>query len=1015
MSSIRHSSSFINVTNRNLKNQQLDAHKWLYTAGDLSNLHDGDGKFGLVAEMGGVQGLAGALRTDIHGGLFSDEVQGQNFSNREMVYGRNVYPKTPPRSFLSYCAEALEDKVLVMLVVAGIVSIGIGAVHGDYIEGIAILVAVVVVTLVGAGNNWHMERQFQKKDSSKEAEKCNVIRADNQIEILQDDLLVGDLVSLSAGNRIPADGILVSHTPVKCDEASVTGESDAIVKDYYRPFLIGGSELVEGECVMLTTAVGSNSFWGKLMKSLDSTPEETPLQIKLKKVADLISYIGFAIAFLLFIALIIRWGLKDEFTDKVTGLPTTERDYERILDFLIICFALIVAAVPEGLPLAVVVTLALSRRKMMADNNLVRVLSACETMGNATAICTDKTGTLTTNKMTVVKCFLGNVFYETIPKVEQLSDKLRQLLIQGVVVNSKTFVDQKDPKQADPNKPPESWKWREGNATEKALLSWMCRYGIDIKEQRTMNPATISYPFDSVKKRSSVILSNGTGFRRFYKGAAEAIVESCSTRVNEQDEVVPITEADREHILSTLTSMTGTGLRTIAFGYADYAELAKDADDQYVDPGGDVKLTFFGVVGIKDPPRPGAGESVAICQRAGVVVRMVTGDHLETAKFIAREVNILTSESEHIAMEGKDFRRLIQAGMEDQLKETIPKLRVLARSLPEDKRLLVKWLRDNGEVVGVTGDGTNDAPALKEADVGLAMFMAGTQVARNAAQINILDDNFTSIVKSVMWGRSVFDNIRKFVQFQLTVNVVALLLSLIGAISDSPSPLNAVQLLWVNMIMDTFAALALATEDPHVSILNRMPYSPDASLVSPIMWRNILTQSAFQLGLLCWIMYSPDLLFGETQQNQEKFGEPLFQSQEHTTLIFNTFVWLQIFNIHNARKCNGEWNIFENFFKNWVFLFIFVLCMVMQLVLLQYIPDFVSTVPLTVEQWGICIGLGACCIPWGFIMRAIICCDNSAGRVQIAENTFAGAKWKNEPFTGRFFEEEQEPLVTASV
>jgi Ca2+-transporting ATPase len=364
--------------------------------------------------------------------------------------------------------------------------------------------------------------------------------------------------------------------------------------------------------------------------------------------------------------------------------------------------------------------------------------------------------------------------------------------------------------------------------------------------------------------------------------------------------------------VDSVDGLTCQGLRTIGFGYYDLENVEYDDTGKLVDPEHVDELVWVGVVGIKDPLRAETTDSVRKCQKAGIIVRMVTGDHVDTARFIARECGILTSPN-HIFMTGDQFRKLVNSGNEQELERVIPKLRVLARSKPEDKETLVRWLKAHGEVVAATGDGTNDAPALKAANVGVAMFIVGTQVAKAAAEINILDDNFASIVKAVVWGRSVYDNIRKFVQFQLTINIVALAVTLIGACSvffvsnanltvahHNTTPLKAVQLLWVNLIMDTMAALALGTELPTDSLLDRTPYEPMASLCSPIMWRNIFGQSALQLGALLWILYSPTTFFGPGVH--ASMPAIIDKSDHHYTLIFNTFVFLQVFNEINSRK-----------------------------------------------------------------------------------------------------------------
>jgi len=671
------------------------------------------------------------------------------------------------------------------------------------------------------------------------------------------------------------------------------------------------------------------------------------------------------------------------------GLDFVE-EAEALLDFFITAVTIIVVAVPEGLPLAVTVSLAYSMKQMYGDQCLVRVLSACETMGNVTTICSDKTGTLTTNKMTVVECVLGGQKYEEIPRT--LDANMKKLLIDGVVLNSKANCNQD---AADQNAPPETWSWKQGNQTECALMAWIVRYNVHLEQVREASPPIKSYPFDSVKKQSSVIVKNDDGeLRRYYKGASENILDSSTKMLNQEGKVVPMDAEGKAQMTAHITSLTNKGLRTIGFAYYDLGEQQYDDTGRLIDPEDVDELVFFGVVGIKDPLRPESTDSVRKCQRAGIIVRMVTGDHVDTARYIARECGILTSKN-HYFMTGEQFRKLINGGNEAELERIIPKLRVLARSKPEDKETLVNWLKDHGEIVAATGDGTNDAPALKAANVGVAMFQVGTQVAKAAAEINILDDNFASIVKSVIWGRSVYDNIRKFLQFQLTINIVALAVSLIGACSTffgaagqgsvhgNTTPLKAVQLLWVNLIMDTMAALALGTEVPTASLLQRMPYQPNASLCSPVMWRNIIGQSLLQLVVLLWMLYQPASMFGDYIVER---------SIHHYTLIFNTFVILQLFNEVNSRKVNGELNVFENFFTNWTFHIIMVITVVMQYAMVEYLGEFAQTESLTWREWGMCTAFGALSIPWGVIVR-FVPVDVEAGRRVVPEGTFEGADW----------------------
>jgi len=970
-----------------LEKHPVSEHRWIYDINDLTRMH---GKNGILAEMGGVQGLAAATRTDIRAGLFHDEVSEGDFAVRRAKFGENKFEKPPLNSIWAHMWEALQDPMLIVLIIAGVISVIVGAIedpgHGWY-EGLAVLVAVMCVTAVASSNNWSQERAFRRLDDETKKPTALVLRDGKEIQIEQDEIVVGDVVIINAGAAIPADGVLISDDPIKVNESKMTGESRDIEKDFNNPFLYGGTEVREGQAVMLVVGVGPNSAYGRIMSALAQPQVKTPLQEKLEDIASLIGYLGGGVAVVLFVVLVaffIGRLVKNDLSFKDEG--------SKLIDFFIIAVTVIVVAVPEGLPLAVTISLAYSMKKMLQDRNLVRVLSACETMGNATTICSDKTGTLTQNRMKVVKCWLqGRFWSEELPARNQLSENTMELLMGALVVNSQAFLTADDllaNERADPEdrKEWEDMSWKEGNQTEVGLLSWIMRFNVNLAKEKSERVFEKMYPFDSNKKRSSVILNlakehDAPAYRRYYKGAAERILADCQFIVNADGNVVPLQGELRETVMGTIDGMTRNGLRTIAFGYVDLPGLDRNDEGAIVTPPDSDSMVFVGCVGIKDPLRPESRRAVWQCQRAGIVVRMVTGDHLETAKHIAAECGILT-DKDQIAMTGEDFRRMVNANQEDELLRVIPRLRVLARSEPDDKKALVEWLKRHDQVVAVTGDGTNDAPALKAAHVGFAMDKAGTEVAKSAADIRILDDNFDSIVESVKWGRSVFDNIRKFVQFQLTINLVALSLTLIGAIGDSirtvndgntdddveaQTPLKAVQLLWVNLIMDTLAALALGTEVPTYKLLNRRPFKRDSSLISPLMWRNIFGQFFLQIAILLMQLYSaPDFM------PDSKYGGKLKQDGvEHYTLIFNTFVFMQVFNEVNARSVSEDRNVFAGLHTNKVFAVVMFFTLGMQIMMVELFGSFAETTGLTWDYWLISIGFGALSLPWGAIVRMV--------------------------------------------
>ena len=623
---------------------------------------------------------------------------------------------------------------------------------------------------------------------------------------------------------------------------------------------------------MVIIATGEQSQWGKTLANLNQERQETPLQKQLGHMASMIGFAGLGVALLVFIILMIYWAVDVSEED--------EWEWENlrdIVDFFIIAVTIVVVAVPEGLPLAVTISLAYSMKQMVKDNNLVRKMAACETMGGATDICSDKTGTLTENKMTLEYGWVAGEEFDTIPPNLSVSQDVIHLVHEGIAINS----SQSTRVEMNEDRPPTFI----GNKTECALLVFSNLCGFDYEEIRQETPVTRVYSFSSARKKMSVVLPTANGFRMYCKGAPEIVMKDCVSVMRPDGKVEPLTDAMRSSMAEYQTALANRGLRTLLLAVRHMDEF--DPNVEVEPPEHD--LTVLCVVGIRDPIRKEVPDAVARCQNAGIFVRMVTGDNINTAKKIAEEAGILTEGG--LAMEGPEFAKLSDA----EIDELLPRLQVLARSLPLDKLTLVQRLMANKHVVGVTGDGTNDAPALKQADVGLAMGIAGTDVAKEASDIIILDDNFNSIVFSVLWGRCIFDNIRKFLQFQLTVNFSALLVAFIGACAQKGSPLKAIQLLWVNLIMDTMAALALGTEKPHPDLLDRPPININrAWLLSNIMLKNIIGQGIYQVILLCYILFVGPMVWYVADG-----------SDYHYTLIFNAFVFAQIFNEINSRKCNG--------------------------------------------------------------------------------------------------------------
>ncbi|KAL6689902.1 cation transporting ATPase [Trichoderma pleuroticola] len=980
--------------------------------------------------------LKDSEQTGTHPLACSHAKPGSSFTDRKRVFGENRLPERKSKSILQLAWIALHDHVLILLSVAAIVSLALGLYQTfgqtehegakvEWVEGVAIIVAIAIVVIVGALNDWQKERQFRKLNMKKEDRFVKVIRSGSPMAVSVYDVVVGDIMLLEPGDIIPVDGVFVQGHSLSCDESSVTGESDLAKKvpadDIQQallnkevselknldPFIISGARVLDGVGSFLVTSVGQNSSHGRTMMSLSEDPGPTPLQSKLNVLAGYIAKLGGGAGCLLFTVLFI------EFLVRLSGNnKSPEEKAQDFLHILVMSITIIVVAVPEGLPLAVTLSLAFATKRMTRENNLVRHLQSCETMGNATVICSDKTGTLTENAMTVVTGALGGeplLFGDTnlqfgldgsAPSIQhsqtkakklasassahvemqqydpisadQLSSKLcmevQNLLKTALAVNTTAFESEENGRTV-----------FVGTKTETALLDWVRRYfGLGpASTERANSSLEQLFPFKSehkcmgavIKLSKSDICQGEAKYRLFVKGAPEVVLAQCSASLFEVSKgvsQVPMSEYHKDTIRHIIFGFTTQSLRTLALSYVDFQEWPPHwlQTDDISAGSNDIQLpdilqdmTWIGVVGIRDPVRQGVPAAVEACRRASVSVKMVTGDNIETARAVGRECGILktSSREEGMVMEGQDFRRL-----SDEEKAQVAKdICVLARSSPEDKRILVKTLQSLGEIVAVTGDGTNDAPALKAADVGFSMGLSGTEVAKEASDIILMDDNFASIVKALGWGRAVNDSVKKFLQFQLTVNITAVIITFVTAVSDSneTAVLNAVQLLWVNLIMDTFAALALATDPPTGSVLQRKPEPRTASLISFIMWKMIIGQSIYQL-IVCFVLWfaGSNLSYAESQLR---------------TLIFNVFVFMQIFKLINSRRIDNKLNIFEGLHHNWLFMVMMLIMVGGQLIIIYVGGEAFVVVRLTGEQWAISIGLGVGSIPVGILIRLL--------------------------------------------
>uniref|UniRef100_A0A8C1JSU6 Calcium-transporting ATPase n=1 Tax=Cyprinus carpio TaxID=7962 RepID=A0A8C1JSU6_CYPCA len=1003
----------------------------------LMELRGTDGSQRIQECYGDVQGLCSRLKSSPIDGLsgHSDDI-----ARRKEEFGKNFIPPKKPKTFLQLVWEALQDVTLIILEVAAIISLGLsfykppdaerehcgraaggvedeGEAEAGWIEGAAILLSVICVVLVTAFNDWSKEKQFRGLQSRIEQEqKFTVLRAGQVIQIPVAEIVVGDIAQVKYGDLLPADGVLIQSNDLKIDESSLTGESDHVKKTADKdPMLLSGTHVMEGSGKMLVTAVGVNSQTGIIFTLLgeeeerekrkkekykdggrvemeplnsDDETEEEPKKTKIPKkeksvlqgkLTKLAVQIGKAGLFMSAITVLILVGLFLVDTFWIQGLSwikeCTPIYIQFFVKFFIIGVTVLVVAVPEGLPLAVTISLAYSVKKMMKDNNLVRHLDACETMGNATAICSDKTGTLTMNRMTVVQVHIGDRHYKKVPEPDLIPGNIMNLLITGISVNS-AYTSKIMPAEKEGGLPRQV-----GNKTECALLGFTIDLRKDYQAIRSEYPEEKLYKvytFNSVRKSMSTVLKNPDGsYRMFSKGASEILLKKCCKVLSANGEAKVFRPIDRDDMVKeVIEPMASEGLRTICLAYRDFP--VSDGEPDW-DNEADILtgLTCICVVGIEDPVRPEVPDAIKKCQRAGITVRMVTGDNINTARAIATKCGILHMGDDFLCIEGKEFNRRIRNELgeieQERLDKIWPKLRVLARSSPTDKHTLVKGIIDSTileqrQVVAVTGDGTNDGPALKKADVGFAMGIAGTDVAKEASDIILTDDNFSSIVKAVMWGRNVYDSISKFLQFQLTVNVVAVIVAFTGACITQDSPLKAVQMLWVNLIMDTFASLALATEPPTEALLLRKPYGRNKPLISRTMMKNILGHAVYQLTIIFTLLFAGEQIFDiDSGRNTPLHAPP----SEHYTIVFNTFVMMQLFNEINARKIHGERNVFDGIFNNMIFCSIVFGTFVIQILIVQFGGKPFSCVGLSVEQWLWCVFLGFGSLLWGQLITTI--------------------------------------------
>ena len=860
-------------------------------------------------------------------GLTDEQVK----QSREQ-YGRNVL--TPPHrtSLWKLYLDKYRDPIIQILLVAAFVSLILAFIEHNFMETIGIFVAVFLATTVGFYFERDAAKKFNVLTALSEEQPVKVRRGGKVMQIPRHDIVVGDVVLIEVGDEVPADGELLVSTDLQINESTLTGEPITEKNTegggdgaYPRNVILRSTMVMNGRGEFVVTAVGDATEIGKVaQKSTEQTSVKTPLYVQLDKLASMISKVGSVVSVAAFVIFLVHdiltnpaWGGKDYFYMA-----------EIVLDYFMMAVTLIVMAVPEGLPMAITLSLALNMRRMLKSNNLVRKLHACETMGAVTVICTDKTGTLTQNQMQVD---------ELLPK-----DDNQHLLDVAIAINSTAELDEDK---------------AIGNPTESALLLWLKSQDKDYRELRQQAKVLKQQPFSTEKKYMATIAEVDGEKYLLVKGAPEIVLDLCEME-----------ERYRNQALRELDEWQHKAMRTLAFAYRriDRGEAASEKSVPTIGQLLSAKdFTLQALVAITDPIRKDVPAAVKECRHAGIEVKVVTGDTAATAMEIGKQIGVFEDEAENIGADG-DMTSLDQqmitgeqweALSDEEAYKRAKDIRVMSRARPTDKQRLVAMLQKHGEVVAVTGDGTNDAPALHYAHVGLSLG-SGTSVAKEASDMTLLDDSFKSIANAVMWGRSLYRNLQRFLFFQLVVNVVALLLVLGGSIIGTEMPLTVTQILWVNLIMDTFAALALASLPPSHEVMNDKPRKATDFIINKGMAFGILF-----CGIAFFIVMFAMLIYCE---RRGKGGVDVHE----LTVFFTTFVMIQFWNLFNAKSLGSNRTAFRHFLKDKGMILVLALVLVGQWLIVTFGGEMFRTVPLSLTEWLVIIGATSIVLWVGEIWRA---------------------------------------------
>ena len=888
---------------------------------------------------------------------------GQGLSTKEAtkrleIYGPNLFTKVKEKSLLQEIKETLTEQLMVILLIAAAISLLIK----EYHDAVGICFAVLLSTMIGI---------LTESRSKKAAEALNRMTEDIQVKVLRSgeknilhksEITLGDIIFLEAGDQVPADGRIISCNELKVREDMLTGESEDVKKKvgivrqeelvvegkhiYQDPIpakqynmLFGGTLIASGQAKMIVTATGDETEMGYIAKALGVKEGSTPLEIKMDHLAQTISKVSTAVAGMLFIYMLIQiikgchlmldFKSTQDFFGSLTPLI---RSFPEMKTAFVVCVALIVAAVPEGLPTMINITLAITMKQMAKINVLVRKKEACETIGSVSVICSDKTGTLTQNKMKVAKLYLQGSFKRT----EDLT--AYPDFVKNCIINSTADLEihNREVKYI-------------GSATECALLL-LCK-SYDYTHMRQDSRIIKQIPFNSQNKYMMTILKQENDYEIFSKGAPEVIMEQCGfEKMGEQVKI--FTKERKQAILKEICALQIQSMRVLAFAShhisSSYNILQREEWRE--------ELVFEGFVGIQDPLRPGVKEAIDIAREAGIETKMLTGDNLQTAIAIGQEIGLVGHGKK--AIEANYIDRL----SDEELEREIKHIAIVARSKPDTKMRIVQALQKNGEVVAVTGDGINDAPALTKADVGIAMGIAGTEVSKNAADIILIDDSFSTIVEAIKWGRGIYNNFQRFIQFQLTVNIIAFLIAIISQVLGYEMPFTTIHLLWINIIMDGPPALALGLEPIRSSVMRRMPIKRETPIINHFMLRTIIINSSF-ITVLLFLQIRFNFLGASATTNGH--------ATEVQTVLFSLFSFSVLFNAFNCREF-GTGSIFPNLFKNKLALEIILFTAILQIIMIQYCGVFFNAIPLSKEMWFKVISCGALVVVVNEIIKQVL-------------------------------------------